>query len=243
MEGTVTGTAQFYSMWGADLKISNQSILAESHINIKKGRLVDFEPIQSLSRYIALKELKDIRFSDLENEIYINDQTVTIPQMDIHSSAFDLGVSGIHYFDNHYTYNIRVLLSQVLASKAKKAKKENHEFGAIEDDGLGKTSLYFKITGNGAQVDVAYDTKQWSKKIKEGFIQQGKELKEVFRTEFGGSKKDSARIPEPKKKPFSIIWDENKTTPTDTVNRKKKKFKLSWEEESADTIPALTLIL
>ena len=244
LEGDVTGTVHFYSIWGSDLRISNQSILAESHLNIKNGRLVDFEPIQSLSRFIELDELKDIRFSALENEIYINNETVTIPQMDIHSSAFNLNVSGTHQFNNHYVYNVRVLLSEILASKAKKKKKENEEFGVIEEDGLGQTSLYFKITGDGDQTDVTYDANKWSKKIKEGFKQQGKELKDALRLEFGWFKKDSVFVPSQNKKtPVSISWEENKTVVPDTAKRKKKKFNVSWEEELADTIPRLPLNL
>ena len=244
LEGEVTGTVHFYSIWGPDLKISNQSILTESHLNIKNGRLVDFEPIQSLSRFIALDELKDIRFSALENEIYINNETVTIPQTDIHSSAFNMNVSGTHQFNNHYVYNVRVLLSEILASKAKRKKKENEEFGVIEEDGLGQTSLYFKITGDGDQVDVTYDANKWSKKLKKGFKQQGKELKDALRKEFGWFKKDSVVVTGQKEKtPFSIRWEENKSVLPDTVDRKKKKFNVSWEEELADTIPRLPLNL
>ena len=64
----------------------------------------------------------------MKNEIYISDRMVTIPEMAIHSSAFNISVSGQQTFDNVFEYRLNVLLSEVLFNKARKRKKEIDEF-------------------------------------------------------------------------------------------------------------------
>ncbi len=87
--------------------------------------------------------------------------------MEILSSAADFSVSGKHSFDNNYEYHIKVYLSEILSGKYRKSKKLNSEFGTIEDDGLGRTSLFLKITGKDDNIKVAYDIKAAGSNIRE----------------------------------------------------------------------------
>ena len=65
--------------------------------------------------------------------------------MDVKSNAADLSVNGNHSFDNDYEYHVKVLLSEILSKKRKKKLIPVTEFGAVEDDGLGRTSLLLKV--------------------------------------------------------------------------------------------------
>ena len=65
--------------------------------------------------------------------------------MDVKSSAADLSVNGKHSFDNDYEYHVKMLLSEILSKKRKKNKSNVTEFGVVEDDGLGTTSICLKI--------------------------------------------------------------------------------------------------
>jgi hypothetical protein len=202
------------------MNLKKNSVLVESNIEIANGELINFEPLMGLSKFISLSELKDIKFSNLKNQIFIRHQQIIIPQMDINSSAFNITGSGVHDFDNHYTYRINVLLSEVLARKAKLNKKENSEFGIIEDDGLGKTKIPLLIVGFNDVYKISYDTKGLKVIIKESMQVQKKELRSIFKEEFGLFKKDS------------------------TVKSTKKtntKFQVDWEEKTApEKIPEKT---
>ena len=39
----------------------------QSHLIIEKGQLINFKPLQNLSDYVSVEDLKDVTFSTLEN--------------------------------------------------------------------------------------------------------------------------------------------------------------------------------
>lgn len=237
LKGEISGEVNFYSVWSDNLKIKKESIVAESDFVIRNGELNHFQPIQSLSNFIAVEELENIRFSELKNIVYVTDKKVIIPKMDIHSSAFNITAAGTHNFNNNYDYHLKVLLSEILAAKAKRAKKENREFGIVEDDGLGKTSLYFKISGTPDNISVSYDRKEMINSVKENIQAEKETMKTIFKKEFGRSKTDTfaPSIPGESKR-FQIMWDEEEGSVRDTIKSKTKKLNISWEEETDTTL-------
>ncbi len=236
LKGKLSGEINFYSIWSDNLEIKKESIVAESNFVIKNGELNHFQPIQSLSKFIAVEELENIRFSELENIVYVTDEKVIIPKMDIHSSAFNITAAGTHDFNNNYNYHLKVLLSEILAAKAKRVKKENREFGIIEDDGLGKTSLYLKISGMQDNISVSYDRKEMVNSVKENIQAEKETIKTIFKEEFVRSKADTSSFPTiSESKRFQIVWDEEEQPLNDTVKSKIKKLNISWEEESDST--------
>jgi hypothetical protein len=128
--------------------------------------------------------------------------------MDIESSAGDFSVSGSHSFDNNYEYHIKAYLSELLSGKI--IKNQNiTEFGAIEEDGLGRTSLFLKITGTGNNIKVSYDLKAAASKIKQSLNREKSNLKTIFNEEYGWYKRDTAVKNEPVPAPkFKIEWSE-----------------------------------
>lgn len=216
LKGKISGNVNYSSEWNSDFDFIENTVKAESSVKIEDGELINFEPMEELSSYIELEELKHIKFSKLENDIYIKDRVVTIPTMDIYSTAFNISASGTHNFDNQFEYVVKVLLSDVLSKKAKKAKKENEEFGVVEDDGLGKTSIYLRIYGNPDDYKVVYDTKKVKEHIKESINEEKTNLKKILNEEFGWFKKDSTVIKSKQDtvnifdKKYNIVWDESK---------------------------------
>ena len=242
MKGIVSGNVNLRAKWDNKLKIYKESVVALCDIEIQDGELINFEPVMGLSRFIEVDELKDIRFKTLKNQISIRDQTVTIPQMDIHSSAFDISGSGIHHFDDSYEYRLRVLLSDLLFNKAKKRKKENSEFGVVEDDGLGRTSLYLTIKGKGSDFKVSYDKKKAFARLTESFRLQKKELKDMLNPNL--KENETYQINNPKEsgksKEFILDWEDSRVK-KDTIFEKKDKatktkkpeFIIKWDDDTA----------
>jgi hypothetical protein len=235
LKGKVSGTINFTSVWNQNLRLLTDKLIVESDVTINNGELINFEPLLGLSRFIAVEELKNIKFSTLHNNILIKDKQIIIPQMDVQSSAFNITGSGIHKFNNKYNYKIKVLLSEFLYGKAKKAKKENAEYGYIEDDGLGKTSLYLSIDGEGKNYKITYDSRKTIDVVKEGFTRQKSELKEIFKEEFGWFKNDSTLHKQKTSNKISVEWeeDDNTTKKSDKKEDKKKvsgdKVQVEWE--------------
>ena len=213
VKGELSADEVLFSMrFDPGFKIDKNSIFAMTDLTISKGELNDYAPMQSLSKFLKVDDLSHIIFSNLTNTIEIKDQQIHIPEMNIKSNAFDIMASGIHGFDNHINYKIKILLSELLAKKAKAAKKENEEFGVIEDDGLGRTSLYISITGTVDEPVFKYDKKRVKEKIVTEFHNEKNNFKKALNKEFGWFKKDSAVV-------------------NDTVKKKEKKLIIEWDED------------
>ena len=91
-------------------------------------------------------------------------------------------------------YHFELFLSDLLAKKARKSKKENEEFGVIEDDGLGKTRLFISMKGPVNKPSISYDSKGMQQKFREDLKTEKKLMKQIFKEEFGLFKKDSSLI-------------------------------------------------
>ncbi len=220
LKGSLSGNLGFISEWTRDLRLKSDKIVADSKVEIKQGELVNFEPMLGLARYIDVSELRHIRFSTLNNEIFIRNNVVTIPQMDINSSAFNISGSGTHRFDGHFDYRLRVRLSDVLFGRASRSKPENTKFGIIEDDGLGRTSLHLLVSGTSDDYSVSYDHRAVRDVIREGIANERNVLRQLFHKEFGWFASDSTA-----------------TGPADTRDAGRPGFRISWDEEDGKTSP------
>jgi hypothetical protein len=231
LNGKLSGKVNFSSVWNNRLEFKPDMLVVDADVTIYNGELVNFKPLLGLSKFVAVDELQNVKFSTLHNNIFIKDKQIIIPQMDIQSSAFNISGSGVHNFDNQYNYKIRVLLSDLLYGKAKRAKKENEEFGRIEDDGLGKTSLYLNIEGKGSTYKISYDSRKTIDVVKESLTNQKKELKQIFREEFGWFKKDSSLIQKPSNsRALQVEWEDSVPKKQKKAVEKKNKKKVSGEK-------------
>lgn len=209
LTGTLSGSVSLLLPMDSLLKPEIKSLTAEGKYIVTKGTLVNFDPVKKLSSYIELSELENISFDKFENDFFIRNDFLYIPQMDVRSSAVDLSVNGRHSFDNNYEYHVKMLLSEILSKKVRKNKKNNSEFGIIEDDGLGRTSLLLKIENKGNDVKVGYDIKAAGSEIKNNIKAERQSLKAVLKEEFGWFKNDSSVKKTKEKRPrFRITWDE-----------------------------------
>jgi len=227
LKGTVTADIQFASVWSNDLKPDMDKIFAKADIMIKDGELLNYAPMKGLSRFLKVADLNDVKFATLHNQIEIKNKTIYIPTMVIKSSAIDITASGEHTFDNKINYSIKLLLSDIMAKKAKKAKPENEEFGVVEDDNLGKTSLYILITGTVDNPVYKYDAKGVKAKIAASVLTEKQTLKTILNEEFGWFKKDSAIVKKPKNK-LEKIKPKGSKEKEDLKKQEEGKFIIEW---------------
>jgi hypothetical protein len=218
--GSLSGSFTILSRLDSLMKPDLNSLVVDGAYSLINGELVNFDPVKELSSYIELSELENIKFSKLENEFFIRNSTLTIPQMDINSSAADLSINGKHNFNGDYEYHVKILLSELLSKKRRNSKKINvasSDFGAIKDDGLGRTSLLLKITQSGADFKVGYDIEAAKGALKQDLKTEKQSLKTILNEEYGWFKKDTVIKPQPKPASqtprFRIVWEE-----ADTIN-------------------------
>jgi hypothetical protein len=212
LKGHLSGDVVFSAIVDKKSGFLKETIKADGFLKIENGELIQFEPMMGLSRYIALEELNHIKFKTLNNEILIRDQIITIPEMDIYSSAFNITALGIHKFDNSYDYRIKVSMTELLFNKARKKRKEMDDFGIIEDDELGKISIPLKFIGEGDNYEITFDRKTALGTLKKNIQNEKKVLGKILRDEFDYSHRDS-------------------TIKEKEINNKSAGFNISWEEQ------------
>ena len=191
ISGNATAFVRYSSIWTKKLSVVPQSIEAEIDLNIQNGVLENYQPLEALSRFIALEELNRVKFKELKNQILIKNETVFIPNFDVFSSALDVTIAGTHTFDNTIDYHFTLFLNQLLNRKAKKPAK--NEFGYIEDDGLGKSKLFLKMTGTVSNPIINYDAGQLKTSIKANFEKEKQTVKSMLNQEFGLFKNENTQ--------------------------------------------------
>ena len=216
LSGSLSGSLSVLIPMDSLLNPVIKSITAEGKYVLEAGALIDFGPIKELSSFIELSELENIHFEKIENDFFIRNNFLYVPQMDVRSSAADLAINGKHSFDNEYEYHIKILLSEALSKKIRKPKPNTTEFGAVQDDGLGRTSLLLKIIGHGEEVKVGYDVKAAGNKVISEIKSERQNLKTILNEEFG--------------------WYRNDSTITKTTAPSNKKFRITWEETDSSKV-------
>jgi len=166
------------------LKLFQETLIADIGVSIKNGELNNFEPMRSLNKYLDDESLSKVRFSDLKNDIHIENKTIYIPQMEIRSNATNILLSGTHAFDQRIDYRITAPL------RNKKKVDPDEAFGAIEDDGKGQLKIFLKIYGTTDKYTVSLDKQAVKKKIASDFKREVQELKDAFKQKGKQKKKE-----------------------------------------------------
>ena len=239
LDGTLTGDVFFTSEWSDKIEVYKNTVSSDCDILILNGELNDFEPMMGLSRYIDVEELKRVKFSELKNKITIKNETISIPQMEIKSSAINLAASGEHYFNNNYSYHVKVLLSDLLSGKRKRSKKKTQDSEVSNEDSEGRITLFLRIEGDEDDCKVRYDRKAARDVRKESLKTEKNELKQILNEEFGWYENDTTfnqnTNDQKSQDNFKIEFEEteqkekkNKTSDSD------EKFVIEWEEDSTN---------
>lgn len=162
-------------------------------VKLEDGQLINFEPMMGLSNHIKVEELRDIKFSTIENTIEIKNQTIAIPNMQINNSALNIGVSGTHTFENFLDYKFKIKMSDYLSKKYNFRSKLNKE--DFEETNDGQVYLYVFMKGHIDNLIYNYDKKAVKEKMKQSIVEEKQVAKKVLKDEINfilGRDKDTS---------------------------------------------------
>ncbi|MBX2900979.1 MAG: hypothetical protein KF775_15105 [Cyclobacteriaceae bacterium] len=179
------------------LYLLSPTLVADISATIKNGELNNFEPMKKLNKYLDDEGLSKLRFADLKNDIHIEKQTIYLPQMEIKSNVTGIQLSGTHTFDQRIDYRV------VAPLRNKKRIDPDEAFGAIEEDGTGKTKIFLKITGTTDKYEASLDKDAVKKKIASDLKKEVQELKDAFKLK-GQKKKKELELSEEE-----FEWNDN----------------------------------
>lgn len=172
--GQLNSTILFESNFSESWEIKPSSIAMTSNIEINNGRLVNYEPLKSMSRYADEEDLKDVHFSKIKNRFAIKNSTISFPLMHLESNALSLDIEGSHDFESNIDYRIRMQLGLALTGKKKKKKLDDW---IIEEDRPDQAYIWVKV---GCKVDdpcVSVDKSKTGKDIINSITNEGEDWK------------------------------------------------------------------
>lgn len=215
LRGKLKAEIDFSALWNADLSVDMNSIKTRADLRIDNGELIKFDPLIKLGKYIKVKNMEHLRFSRLANNITIQNKVITIPEMEIKSSAVNMAVAGTHTFDNFMDYKMKVNVSQLFFGKR---EDYENEFGAVQVNENGGINFHLLMKGPADNVAISYDGNGLKKGIKKELQQQKEELKNIFTN---SNEKEPAntnpKIKEDKKvhaqKDYELKWEDEQEVP------------------------------
>jgi hypothetical protein len=129
------------------------SLKGTVNFSIRDGQLVDFEPMEKIHETVLKKrDLSEIRFADLQNQLDIDSTTVTLHRMNIQSTAFTLYAEGTYDLKKGADMSLQVPLSNLKAKDTNKAPQSRG------NDSKGGVSLWLRAkTGDDGKLKVSWD--------------------------------------------------------------------------------------
>ncbi len=238
--GQASINLQFYLPFNLQKGLQKEKLEANAQFTIKNGALKDVETFRSItssmresgvvkavlgSNIDALeKKLLSLNFHTLENTLKISEGKITIPKMQIRSSALDLDVSGWHAFNNDLDYHFEFRLRDL------QFNKKESEFGEIIDDGTGQR-IFLHLYGNLDKLKYKWDANA-NKAYKEEQREKEKQnVKSILKTELGMFKGDTTvgtyiEKEKPKERLEMIFHNQEEAVEEDLPKEKKKLKKL-----------------
>lgn len=113
LHGALTGHLKGKIHMHADMVPIIDDSNMEMDLMILKGSINNYAPFEAMSGYFADKNLNMVRFDTLQNQLYIENGVLKIPNMNINSSLGFFEISGEQNMDFEMQYFVRLPLNLV----------------------------------------------------------------------------------------------------------------------------------
>ncbi|MGB0423474.1 MAG: AsmA-like C-terminal region-containing protein, partial [Flavobacteriales bacterium] len=196
LKGVCNSNTTLSASFSRELDLDPNSIIAKVDLTINNGELTSLESMTEICAYLKEKHLissvvdagalektlDHIQFEELSNTVQIENGVISIPKMDVYSSALDINIKGSHSFDNEIDYSLGFYLRDLLYDKSKS------EFGEVEDDGLGN-HFFLSMKGTTDNPEFGYDRLAHREQRKEDFQKEKNTLKSIIKEDLNPFKK------------------------------------------------------
>jgi hypothetical protein len=181
IKGLLDAKIAINAYWDEKGNFLDKELEVLAGIGIKEGELVKFKLLDSFSSFVNIKDLRNVKFTNMQNFLEVRKRRLYIPAMFIQSNALNLTISGEHSFDNEIQYNLKVNAGQVMANKF---KRHDPELKPLKARRKGWFNLYYSILGT---ID-DYNIKSARKRVTSDFQLsefRKREIQEALEKEFG----------------------------------------------------------
>jgi uncharacterized protein involved in outer membrane biogenesis len=144
ISGTMTGRVAAQVFFDAKGNLLMDKLVVYSDLLAHQGQLKNVEAFASFSKILREDDLKNLKFTTLQNYIEVRNGKVYLPAMHIQNNACNMTISGEQSFNNDLNYYIKVNAGQAMLNRLRKSQSDG-EVLAANDGGL---NMYYTMTGN-----------------------------------------------------------------------------------------------
>jgi hypothetical protein len=180
--GQLDAKVLVFSYWDEEGSFLMDKLRVLAGVGIKDGELKNFKMMEDFSAFVNIKDLRLIRFVNLENFLEIRNERFYMPAMFIQSNALNLTISGEHSFEHDMKYNIKVNAGQVMADRF---KRHDPKLSPKRSKRNGWFNLYYTVVGN---LYEDYDIKSAKRQVKSDFELskiRKRDIRKALESEFG----------------------------------------------------------
>lgn len=114
LRGKVTMNVKLNTSVNDNFEILKPGLKGTIKLSVKKGRLMDFEPLQNMSNFLMKKrDFGDVKFGEIKSNFAIRDTEVYFKKMEIESSVLRLFMEGRYSLANHTDLSVQLPLSNL----------------------------------------------------------------------------------------------------------------------------------
>lgn len=195
IKGDFSAKIRLKTYWDKNGNVLYDKLYALADVTIANGEIINFSLFDEFSKFVKIEDLKNIKFTKLDNQLEFKNGRLTIPAMFIQNNAVNMTIAGWQGFDLDFDYNIKINVGQTIANKFKRYNPKRDAIKAKRD---GWFNIYVHVFGNVDKYDFEYSKKTVEAALESDMNTKFKQIKNDILTEF---KED--RLQEP------IEWKNN----------------------------------
>ena len=165
LRGDLTANIHLTGDLNTNAKILPKSLRGTIDFSIRNGQLVDFAPMEKVQVSVLKKrDLSEIKFAELQNQLDIDSTTLFIHRMEINSTAFTLFAEGTYDLKTGADMSLQIPLSNLSKDRNQDIPPESRGNGGKAGPGIRLRAK----TGDDGKLKITWDPfKKALKKVKQ----------------------------------------------------------------------------
>ncbi|MBS1602544.1 MAG: hypothetical protein JST42_07735, partial [Bacteroidetes bacterium] len=114
LKGMLTADIRLSGALNGKARVASNSLKGTIDFSLRQGELIDFAPMEKIHEKVLKKrDLSQIRFAELKNQLDVDSTTITFHRMEIQSTAFTLFAEGTYDLKTGPDMSLQVPLSNL----------------------------------------------------------------------------------------------------------------------------------
>jgi len=181
LKGKLDLNMQWNTRLSPTFQLDLTTLTGAAKYRISEGQLLQFEPLNALSRFADMDKLRQVYFDTLSGAFTISQMSLQFEPTYIRSSVLDVLLSGVHHFDNQIDYRVRLKVSSLLKGNSpRKALNNDLQQHLYVPKNREEPFLYLRMTGPAEAPSIILDQESWLRSVGDGIKDQKKDWRERF---------------------------------------------------------------